>query len=58
MEEKALTLRHELPRLIATARSLGASLLVMLLTNVDEELRKQELDQRKDSGRGGLTDRS
>ncbi|MBS1167560.1 MAG: hypothetical protein H6R00_3585 [Proteobacteria bacterium] len=58
MEEKALTLRHELPRLIAMAKTLGASMLVMLLTNVDEELRKQELDQHKASGRGGLTDRS
>jgi len=58
MEEKALTLRHELPRLIATAKALGASMLVMLLTNVDEELRKQERDQREQSGGGGLTDRS
>lgn len=44
MNEKALTLRQELPRLIEAAKSLGASMLVMLLMNVDRELREQELE--------------
>ncbi len=57
MEEKALTLRHELPRLIEEARTLGASVLVMLLMTVDEELRKQDAERRTGTGRG-LTERS
>ncbi|WP_370675010.1 hypothetical protein [Pleomorphomonas sp. PLEO] len=52
MEEKALTLRHELPRLIAAAKALGASMLVMLLMTVDEELHRQELEQHKEAGAG------
>lgn len=52
MEEKALKLHHELPRLITAARALGASMLVMLLMTVDEELRKQELERKTPSGRG------
>lgn len=46
MNEKAMTLRQELPRLIEAAKALGASMLVMLLMNVDQELRKQELERR------------
>lgn len=46
MNEKAMTLRQELPRLIEAAKTLGASMLVMLLMNVDQELRKQELERR------------
>lgn len=57
MNEKALTLRQELPRLIEAARALGASMLVMLLVNVDEELRKQELEHLDRSERD-LIDRS
>lgn len=57
MEEKGLTLHRELPRLIAAARALGASMLVMLLMTVDEELRKQELERKNPSGRGSA-DRS
>lgn len=45
MNEKALTLRTELPRLIEAAKALEASVLVMLLTSADEELRKQRCDQ-------------
>lgn len=57
MNEKALTLRQELPRLIQAARSLGASMLVMLLVNVDKELRKHELEHLDRSERD-LDDRS
>lgn len=42
MEDKALTLRQELPRLIEAAKALEASMLLMLLVNVDEELRRQK----------------
>lgn len=41
-----MTLRQELPRLIEAAKALGASMLVMLLMSVDQELRKQELERR------------
>ncbi|SCM75841.1 hypothetical protein KL86PLE_30288 [uncultured Pleomorphomonas sp.] len=51
MEEKALTLRHELPGLIEAAKALEASVLVMLLTTVDEELRKQDKERRHPPGR-------
>lgn len=47
MEDKALTLRQELPRLIEAAKALEASMLLMLLVNVDEELRKQEAQRRQ-----------
>lgn len=57
MEEKALTLRQELPRLIEAAKALEASMLLMLLVNVDEELRKRESEQPRKTERG-LTDRS
>ena len=57
MEEKGMTLHRELPRLIAAARALGSSMLVMLLMTVDEELRKQEIERRKETGHG-RTDRS
>lgn len=46
MEDQTLTLRHELPRLIEAAKTLEASVLVMLLTTVDEELRKREAERR------------
>ncbi len=49
MNEKALTLRAELPRLIEAAKALEASVLVMLLTSADEELRKQQCEQRQAS---------
>lgn len=52
MEDKALTLRQELPRLIEAAKALEASMLLMLLMTVDEELRKQELDRREASTHG------
>ena len=45
MNDKALTLRHELPRLIEAAKTLGASVLVMLLTNAEKELHKQVPEQ-------------
>jgi len=57
MEEKALTLRHQLPGLIEAAKALEASVLVMLLMTVDEELRKQDQERRKRSA-CGRTDRS
>lgn len=57
MDEKVLTLRHQLPRLIEAARVLGASVLVMLLMTIDEECRKQDREQPGESERG-LTDRS
>lgn len=57
MDEKALTLRQELPRLIEAAKALEASMLLMLLVNVDEELRKQEAERSKEM-ENGLTDRS
>lgn len=57
MEQQTLILRHELPRLIEAARTLEASVLVMLLMTVDEELRKQEAERRIGLG-GGLTGRS
>ncbi len=57
MNEKALKLRQELPRLIEAAKSLGASMLVMLLMNVDRELRKQELERQEQPERK-LIDRS
>lgn len=57
MNEKAMTLRQELPRLIEAAKALGASMLVMLLMNVDQELRKQELEKR-DLAEHEQTDRS
>jgi len=46
MDEKALTLSHELPRLIEAAKALEASVLVMLLTSAEEELRKRRSEQR------------
>ncbi len=57
MEQQTLTLRHELPRLIEAARTLEASVLLMLLMTIDEELRKQEAERRTGPG-GGLTGRS
>lgn len=57
MDEKALTLRQELPRLIEAAKALEASMLLMLLLNVDEELRKQDPEPPK-AAEHGLTDRS
>ena len=57
MEDKLLTLRHELPRLIEAAKALEASVLVMLLTSANEELRKQLSEQRQGSG-NDLADRS
>lgn len=57
MDEKTLTLSHELPRLIEAAKALEASVLVMLLTTAEEELRKRRAEQRHEPG-GGLTDRS
>lgn len=57
MEQQTLTLRHELPRLIEAARTLEASVLIMLLMTVDEELRKQEAERRTGAG-CGLTDYS
>lgn len=47
MEDKALTLRQELPRLIEAAKALEATMLLMLLVNVDEELRKEEALRRQ-----------
>ena len=52
MEEKALKLHHELPRLITAAKALGASMLVMLLMTVDEELRKKDLEPKNPPGHG------
>jgi 2-phosphoglycerate kinase len=46
MDEKALTLSHELPRLIEAAKALEASVLVMLLTSAEEEVRKRRSEQR------------
>jgi hypothetical protein len=46
MEDQAVILRQELPRLIEAAKSLEASVLVMLLTTVDEELRKRDAERR------------
>lgn len=57
MDKKGLTLRHELPRLIEAAKALGASVLVMLLMGAEEELRRQEPDQRQEAD-SGLIDRS
>ncbi len=57
MDEKALTLRHELPRLIEAAKALEASVLVMLLTSADEELRKQLTEDRQEQ-ESDRTDRS
>jgi hypothetical protein len=56
MDKKGSTLRHELPRLIEAAKALGASVLVMLLTNADEEVRRQEREQHREAD-GGLIDR-
>ncbi|SFM60067.1 hypothetical protein SAMN05192571_10379 [Pleomorphomonas diazotrophica] len=57
MDKKGLTLRHELPRLIEAAKALGASVLVMLLMSAEEELRRQEPEQRQEADHG-LIDRS
>ena len=57
MEEKASTLRQELPRLIEAAKALEASMLLMLLVNVDEELRKLESERPKET-EPDLVDRS
>lgn len=57
MDEKTLTLSHELPRLIEAAKALEASVLVMLLTTADEELRKQRAEQRQEP-ENDPTDRS
>ena len=46
MDEKALTLSHELPRLIEATKALEASVLVMLLTSAEEEVRKRRSEQR------------
>ena len=45
MDEKALTLSHELPRLIEAAKALEASVLVMLLMSAEQELKKQRSEQ-------------
>lgn len=50
MDQKALTLSHELPRLIEAAKALEASVLVMLLTSAEQELRKQCSEQRQEPG--------
>lgn len=56
MDKKGSTLRHELPRLIEAAKALEASVLVMLLTTVDEEIRRQVPEQRHEAD-SGLIDR-
>ena len=50
MEDKAMTLQQELPRLIKAARALEASVLVMLLMTVDEEVRKRDAESRVGAG--------
>lgn len=55
MEDKATTIHHELPRLIKAAKALEASVLVMLLTSVDEEVRKRDAERRTEAS-GSLPD--